>query len=82
MNILLHLATNQLKWQHSVFFVTFTTTTSLSWNGWFHFTNSASKLVSGSVMGVFGSMVHWLVDCFIMVHWLVNFKKWYWEVHV
>jgi len=32
--------------------VTFTTTTSLSWNGWFHFTTSASKLVSGSVLGV------------------------------
>jgi len=44
--------------------VTFTATTSLSWNGWFHFTASASKLVSGSVLGVFGSMVHSLVNSF------------------
>jgi len=29
---------------------------------WFHFTTNASQLVSGSVLGVFGSMVHWLVN--------------------
>jgi len=32
---------------------------------WFHFTTSASQLVSDSVLGVFGSMVHWLVNSFI-----------------
>jgi len=41
--------------------VTFTITKSLSWNGWFYFTTSASNLVSGSVLRVFGSMVQWLV---------------------
>jgi len=46
--------------------VIFTTTTSLSWNGWFHFTTSASKLVSGCVLGVFGSIVDWLVNSFIV----------------
>jgi len=40
--------------------VTFTTTTSLSWNGWFHFTTCASKLVSGSVLGVFGGMASYI----------------------
>ena len=33
--------------------VTFTTTTPLSWNGWLHFTTSASKLVSGFCFGSF-----------------------------
>jgi len=32
---------------------------------WFHFKTSASKLVSGSVLGVFGNMVHWLFNSFI-----------------
>ena len=45
---------------------TFTITMSLSRNGWFHFITNASKLVSGSELGVFGSMVslRWLFNCF------------------
>jgi len=46
--------------------------------------NYASTLFSGSTLVVFGSMVHWLVICFIMVDytvWLI-FKQWYWEVHL
>jgi len=34
---------------------------------WFHFTISASQLVSGSVLGVFGSMVHWYIDWLIVL---------------
>ena len=43
-----------------------TITISLSRNGWFHYTPSTWKLVSGSELGVFGSMVglHWLFNCF------------------
>jgi len=35
-------------------------------SGWFHFTTSAWKLVSSSVLGIFGSIVHWLVNSFIL----------------
>ena len=63
--------------------VTFTTTTSLSWNEWFHFTTSTSKLVSGSVLRVFESMVHWLFNCFILYDAAHTYaKKFSWEVHV
>jgi len=31
-------------------------------------------------LGCFRKQVHWLVNCFIMEHWMVNFKKWCWEV--
>ena len=34
---------------------------------WFHFTISASQLVSGSVLGVFGSMVHRYIDWLIVL---------------
>ena len=47
---------------------------------WFHFTTSDSQLVSGFVLGFFRTMVHWLVNSFILYDAAHTYaKKLSWE---